>query len=379
MRASRVSIVVVSVGLMVAIASGKDDRPLPARPSSAVRVIPNPAGPKFKLPAPLNAAATPTDANTAKWIVAIIVDASRKGTTLYNDGAHAPAFLYYEATLNSIFWFINENELRGRVQRAMYAAAGESWEQGAVVLRTALNDIRNRLDLQNGMERPLFDRLGGRSSVSAIVKYALDKAATKESKVNLDRNSEYPYTPGSDRAIRMQKATVLMIERLSDDQYEKVKQTKVPVATEVPKPMEQFAVLKDLRAKLNDQLLAAVKTLAELPPAVATTVKLHEDAKAAVVGLHKQIAAIDELLKPQGPALGAAKPRAAGVPPEDVAAAIKAAHKHLRITDDEFDAALKVFREALAQYAVPDQEIDELTAEVEGLRKSIVAGYSTTP
>lgn len=376
MRVSRVLVGVVLVGLMTALSSAAQERQYPARPSAQSRPIPNPAGPKFKLPPTAKTEIAKTDPDTAKWIVAIVVEASRKGTALFNDGNAAPAYLYYEATLNSVFWFILEDDLRGRVQRSMYAAAGESWEQGAVILRTALNDVRNRLDLQRGVERSLFERLGGRVTVQAVVKQAYDKASAKDSKVNLDRNGEFPYSPGSDRALRMQKATVVMIERLSKHNHKET----APAATVVadPKATEQTRALKDLLTKLNDQLREAGKKLAELP-AVPPDPMVREAAVAAFATLHKQIAAIEEVLKTQTPVTAAPKTLASGVPSEDVATAIRAAHKNMRITDEEYDAALKIFSDTLAQYSVPDQEIDELIVEVEGLRKYIVAGYSPTP
>lgn len=48
-------------------------------------------------------------------------------------------------------------------------------------------------------------------------------------------------------------------------------------------------------------------------------------------------------------------------------------HLHLKITAEEWEAFLEIFREVLNQYSVPEQEQSELVAIVESTRSEIVS------
>jgi hypothetical protein len=151
-----------------------------------------------------------------KWIVDIVTDAAERGTEIYNQGAYIDSYLYFQATLLAVINYLSQDQdLSKRTQRALARAnvVATDWE-AAIVLRTALNDILNRVRKGNdGNELPLWDRLGGEDTVRAFVRMAFDAAAA-DPKVNFTRNGDYPYT--STRADRLEQLGVEAIRSLPD-------------------------------------------------------------------------------------------------------------------------------------------------------------------
>lgn len=362
---------------------------------------------------------------THRWIVRVAYDASRHGTNLYRQGRHDESYRHYAAALFTLLPFLDREDLRLRIQVTLFQAQEQDWPAAAVQLRAALNDVRNRYDFQRDeagkpvlganrqrLERPLFERLGGREAVQSVVKTAYEKAWAKDSGVNLDRDGEYPNV--GDRSARMQKLTVDLIEKLSAVQDAKARAAGT-----------DRAVLGRVRAALQADLNAATKELA----AAADDAK-RKEAQAKVVDLRQQIDALDRLpaRQPDPPAAPAkppaadpaelkaaregvkkaqekaleelaANPASADLPKRLVAlqqqlaaldkliagfgapaadpfdadlARMRAVHRGMKVTDEEFAAALQVFRDALVLHAIPDQEIDELIQAVGYLRAAVV-------
>lgn len=373
---------------------------------------------------------------THRWVVRVAYDASRHGTNLYRQGRHDESYRHYAAALFTLLPFLDREDLRLRIQVTLFQAQEQDWPAAAVQLRAALNDVRNRYDVQRDeagkpvlganrrrLERPLFERLGGREAVQSVVKTAYEKAWAKDSGVNLDRDGEYPNV--GDRSARMQKLTVDLIEKLSAVQDAKA---RAPGGVAAPAPAAagtDRAVLGRVRAALQADLNTATKELA----AAADDAK-RKEAQAKVIDLRQQIDALDRLpaRQPDPPAAPAkppaadpaelkaaregvkkaqekaleelaAKPADAELPRRLVAlqqqltaldkliagfgappaapfdadlARMRAVHRGMKVTDEEFAAALQVFRDALVLHAIPDQEIDELIQAVGYLRAAVV-------
>jgi tetratricopeptide (TPR) repeat protein len=392
MRWSRPLIGVGALGLLIAACltpAAADDKKVMVSPA-AVR-------------APLDAYGRlidPTTPEGKRWIVGVVVDASRRGTVLFQLQRYQECYQDYVATLFAIYHFITDEALRARVQALAFLAAQENYERACVYMRTALNDIRNRHDLardtsgklhkvkvpegkkkeevphlsafpgpggvwygvwaparakdlpegETYLERSLFDRLGGREAVQSIVKLTYDKAKEKDSGVNLERNGEYPYT--GDRPQRMQRATVALIERLSKERFEK--QLKPDTAT-TDHNADLTAAIKSARTSLTEKRDAALKALLEAKDAdkAAATQRL--------IDLQKQLDALNDKF----PAAGKGA---------EIAEAMRRAHRTMRVTDEEWSAALRILREVLVLHSVPDQEAGELIDAVESLREDFVYG-----
>jgi hemoglobin len=151
-----------------------------------------------------------------EWIVEVVEDAAERGSDIYNQGAYLHCYLYFQATLLSVMQpllLLDDRQLNKRVQAALSRGTEveKDW-QAAIVLRTALNDIRNTLSTdQDGKRLPLFTRLGGEETVRAIVRTAFNLAYA-DRRVNLTRNGDYPYTDS--RAERLEQLGVEAIQSL---------------------------------------------------------------------------------------------------------------------------------------------------------------------
>lgn len=291
-----------------------------------------------------------------KVIVGRLVGAAHKATELYNANDPAGSYMMYDITLRELVFFLQDPPLKARVQFALDRGVMEpDWARGAVVLRTALNDVRNRLDRVGDRERSLFDRLGGRTAVVGAVKLAYENAS-KDPAVNLTRGGEYPYT--ADRAQRMQRATVDLIQLLSD------LPGRPPQAADAPADPVRQQLDEELRGRLQADLKAVEERLKEKEPDdPARKTEYWKKQAAAQADKGKLTKLLTDLRQTQAPPAGG------------TVAEMVRAHRGMRITDEEYDAALKHLRYALAAYAVPDKEVDELAAAVEALRKDIVYDY----
>lgn len=202
-------------------ARGPDVVPAPSKTGSPMQV-----SDQQRRPVPLLAPPSPpstergaTDLEWIRnWVIDVVNDSTGRGSDIYNQGAHLHSYLYFQATLLSLLHYLPQfknEKLTKRVQNALSRATEvrTDWE-AALVLRTALNDIRNRIGKDEGGENglSLWDRLGGEETVRAIVRATFDEAA-KDPKVNLTRNGDYPYTPT--RAERLEEGGVEVIRALS--------------------------------------------------------------------------------------------------------------------------------------------------------------------
>lgn len=297
-----------------------------------------------------------------EWIVTIARDSADRGSSFYNKGAHVHAFFYFQSSLLSISPYlplIEEEELAERTQSALFRVQDveENW-QAAIILRTAINDIRNRLDKdENGNERPLWFRLGEEEGVEAIVKMAFDRMAANKA-VNFTRNGEYPYEGG--RPGRLVEAGTELIREISN------------LAEKEPKKPKRSTSRQ--RSSTTTGQPPAQPTAAGQPttPAPTQTPSAGQPSTSGQPSATGQAAPAGQAQSGQAAETLVVNPKNQKIV-TDRARSMEAIHAGMRITSSEYRAAKKEILKALEYNCVPEQETNELINRLEAY-KSVIVG-----
>jgi hemoglobin len=162
---------------------------------------PKPSDPKPADAKP--AARTEADKRVAKGAVEVI----GLGSDLYNRGNHEGCYRVYQGGLVALLPALDHRpKLAELVRDKLDKSKGMRPAEAAFAMREALDAV---VAEAGGLKKVLWDRLGGEDGVRAVVREFLATAG-KDSKVNLDRNGNYPLT--KDRAERVER---LLIEQIS--------------------------------------------------------------------------------------------------------------------------------------------------------------------
>jgi hemoglobin len=294
------------------------------------------------------------------------------------------------------------------------AAARETPQlpQRAFVLRDVIDKIRAEVNPIPNPPTPtkvLWERLGGEKAVTQIVDDWAD-AVSKDEKIDATRGGKF--LQKEEEVKKLKKQIVDWVSSVSDGPLAYKGLTMKEAHKDMGITNEQFDLTvkhlkealkkNDVKEEDGDKLVAAVeatrKDIVEgkkEPPKPATLWdKLGgEPAVIKLVDDWIETLAKDEkvnLLRGKGPpspeeaatrksTLVDFLSKMTGGPRKYTGKDMKAAHKGMEITNEEYDALVKDLKEALKKDGVKEEPAKELVDLVEGLRKDIVEGKKDPP
>jgi hemoglobin len=126
----------------------------------------------------------------------VAYDTAKLGSELWQAGNYEGCFRLYQGSLMALRPMLDHRpKLMGSVFEKLNQAAGMRPEDGAFVLRAALDAVRE--ETAAPPPKPLWDRLGGEKAARAVVKDFVG-AALKDPKADLSRGGKYKWE-GKDR------------------------------------------------------------------------------------------------------------------------------------------------------------------------------------
>jgi hemoglobin len=339
-----------------------------------------------------------------KRVVSAVYDAALLGTDIFNRGDYGGCYRLYQGTLFGVAPMLDHRpKLQATVKERLKRAEKMKVTDGAFELRTALDEIQNEIaPPKDGPKKTLWDRLGGETAVTAVVRdFVL--VAIDDPKVNFFRGKKFDakttlpavqkslvefvssatggplkYTGKSMKeAHKGMGITDAEFDALAADLATVLKKYKVPQA-ETDEVMKLVGSTRgDIVEKAPEKL--PIKTLWErLGGEKAVKAVVHDFVVSAATnkkvnftrnGKYKlDDKAVEHLEKTLVELIS----QTTGGPLKYSGKSMKEAHKGMGITDAEFDALATDFIDSLKKFKVPQPEIDELVKIVAGTRADIV-------
>lgn len=338
-----------------------------------------------------------------------LYESLKLGTTLYNQGDHEACFRIYQGSLITALGFLDHRpEQQAMIQKHLKSLeSSTSVSQRANALRQAIDELRTSFK-PNAV---LWDRLGGESSVTALVEDFVTRVVTNP-KVNFSRRgSGRLWDANPDNLVRLKKLLVQMIASTTGGPLKYEGRDMKTVHRDMKITEAEFAALAaDLKASL-DKFKVAAKDQEELLKIIAGTKgDIVEPVMPALPALRKPLwdrvggeavlaPILDEFMRraldnpavnftrkglgkawdPNPTNLTLLKQRLlqfissiTGGPLKYEGRDLKTAHQEMKISTDQFDALTVDFKAALNQSTIAFFEKEELLSALADTKSAIV-------